>query len=73
MLKLVFQYVFKKYTVFLHQSHSINAGIKVGQGGEENCCVQEQIILKTCQPVEDEKLYSFIRKLSERLLQGKGI
>lgn len=57
----------------LHQSHSINAGINVGQGGEENCHVQEQTILKTCQPAEDRKLYSFILKFLERDLQGKGI
>lgn len=63
----------KKYIVFLNQSHSINVGNKVGQGGEENCHVQKRTMSKTCQPEEEQNLYSFILKFPEKFLQRKGI
>lgn len=62
----------KKYTGFLHKKHSTYSDIKVGQGGEEHCLLQKQAMLKTCQAAGEQKLYSYILKIPETVLQGKG-
>lgn len=66
--------MFKKIHWFstLKKKKKIYTGVKAGQGGKEHCLLQKQAMLKTCQAVGEQKLYSYILKIPERLLQGNG-